>query len=88
MFKSLCPSSFCCDLRLGVCGQKVSNGALDLACHVLPRLLLILLLRAVEEYGSCTPFIPQTIKVQGGPVCLLCVCVRVYVCVLVCVIAL
>lgn len=88
MFKSLCPSSYCCELRLGACRQKVSNGALDLACHALQRLLLILLLWAVEEFGSCTPFIPATIKVLGGPVCLLSVCVRVYVCVLVCVIAL
>lgn len=63
MFKSLCPSSYCCDLRLRAHGQKVSNGALDLACHVLPRLPLILLLWAVEEYGSCTPFIPATIKI-------------------------
>ena len=84
MFKSLCPSSYCCDLCLRARGQKVSNGALDLVCHVLPRLLLILLLWPKEELGSCTPFIPAAIKVYGSPVCLLCVSVCVCVCSCVC----
>lgn len=84
MFKSFCLSSYCCDLRLRACGQKVSNGAVDLACHVLPSLLLILLMWAAEEYGSRTPFIPATIKVWRGPMCLFYVFVCLCVCSCVC----
>lgn len=79
-FKGLCPSSYCCDLHHGALGQKVSSRALDLAGHILPWLLLILL---SWEYGSSIPRSPTSAKVLlKTPLCLLCACV------LVCVIAL
>lgn len=83
IYKSLCPSCYSYDLCLGACGQKVTNGALDLACHVLPRLFLILLLWVVEEYGSSTPSIPATIKVKGAP-CVYSMCAGLRVCSCVC----
>lgn len=69
--QSLCPSSYCCDLHLRDCGQKVSNGALDLVCHVLQRLPLILLLWAEEECRILHSVQPSNYQVHGPPVCLL-----------------